>query len=209
MSTPPSGVIPDSPACTTASRHDPTARIREHFDRLVRLIEEIDPKEVAVLVDVLDAARRDERTVYTLGNGGSAATALHLANDLSRMTRDAEPPLRTLCLAGNVSTFSALANDFGYDQAFARQLESWVQPGDVVLAISGSGASPNCVEAVTRAHQRGASTLGLLGFDGGPLKPLCDHCVLVPSRDYPSLEDAHLAIGHALALGLADRMETS
>lgn len=209
MSIPPVGIIPDSKTSDTDRRHDATPRIRAHFERLARLIEQIDPEDVAALAEIVDAARRNGRTVFTLGNGGSAATALHLTNDLSRMTREARPPLRTSCLAGNISTFSALANDFGYDQAFAQQLDSWVQAGDVVLAISGSGASPNCIEALTRARRLGASTLGILGFDGGPLKPCCDRYVLVPSEDYPSLEDAHLAIGHALALGVAGRATSS
>lgn len=89
-----------------------------------------------------------------------------------------------------------MANDFGYEQVFVRQLKSLARPGDAVLGISGSGRSPNCVEALRYAREIGCSGLGLLGFDGGLMKKLCDTWVHVPSYDYLEVEDAHLAVGH-------------
>lgn len=176
--------------------------IEEYFSRVANLLLAVDPESVTALVQALSAARDAGRTVFTFGNGGSAATAMHLANDLANTARPGYPPLRTICLNGNMSLFSCLANDFGYEQVFVRQLATLLQPGDVLIGISVSGNSANCVSALSFAQRRNAVTVGLLGFDGGRMKSLCDHSVHVACDDYLSVEDVHMAVCHAVARAL-------
>lgn len=181
---------------------DAIGLVRTHLLTVGGLLQDLRESDVAALVRALEQARDDGRTVFTMGNGGSAATALHMANDLSRATRPGHSPLRVVCLCANVSYLSGLANDYGYDQVFVRQLHGLVQPGDVLIGISASGNSANCVEALAHGRQHGAVTLSLLGFDGGRMRELSDHYVHVPSHDYLPVEDAHLVVAHALARGL-------
>ncbi|HKV11587.1 MAG TPA: SIS domain-containing protein [Thermoanaerobaculia bacterium] len=192
------------PDRTTIRRTRAGSSVADHLSRVADLLREVDSEAVASLVYALEAARGAGRTVFTLGNGGSAATALHLANDLAATARPGRPPLKVVCLNANVSLFSCLANDFGYDQVFVRQLAPLLAPEDVVFGISASGDSENCVNALSFARRRGAVTAGLLGFDGGRMKALCDHAVHVPCNDYLSVEDVHLAVCHALARALRD-----
>ncbi len=176
--------------------------LRTHLLTVGRLLQNLRESDLADLVRALEKARDEGRTVFTMGNGGSAATALHMANDLSRATRPGCPPLRVICLSANVSHLSALANDHGYDQVFVRQLVDLVRPGDVLIGISVSGSSANCVNALAYGRQAGAVNLSLLGFDGGRMKALSDHCVHVSSHDYLPVEDVHLVVAHALARAL-------
>lgn len=183
----------------------PTPRndlIETHLAVVTDLLRSLRTEAIADLVRALEAVRETGGTVFTLGNGGSAATALHLANDLARATPPGRPPLRVVCLAGNVSLLSALANDFGYEDVFVRQLAGVLKPGDAVIALSVSGRSPNCVKALAHAREQGAVTLGLLGSDGGRMKDLCDYAVHVPCGDYLPVEDVHLVVCHALARAL-------
>jgi D-sedoheptulose 7-phosphate isomerase len=174
----------------------------DHLSRVANLLDAVSRAEIRAMAEALDRARRSGDTVFLLGNGGSGATALHLGNDLARTARPGVPALRAHCLVGNPSLVSALANDFGYDQVFVRQLKVLCRPTDVVLGISGSGKSANCLAALEHARAIGAATLGLLGFDGGPMKRLCDLSVHVPSYDYLEIEDAHLSIAHSLVHSL-------
>lgn len=176
--------------------------IDEYFSSVANLLRAVDPESVTALVQALAEARDAGRTVFTFGNGGSAATAMHLANDLTNTARPGHPPLRAICLNGNMSLFSCLANDFGYEQVFIRQLATLLQPGDVLFGISASGNSANCVNALSFARRRNAVTLGLLGFDGGRMKALCDHSVHVACDDYLSVEDVHMAVCHAVSRAL-------
>lgn len=176
--------------------------VRGHLSAVVQLIQDIHQPDVAALIAGLEKARSERRTVFLMGNGGSAATALHMANDLARATRPGIPPFHVTCLSGNVSHLSGLANDYGYDQVFVRQLTDLVEPGDVVFGISASGNSMNCVNALTYGRQQGAVTLSFLGFDGGRMKALSDLSVHVPCPDYLLVEDVHLMLAHCLARAL-------
>jgi D-sedoheptulose 7-phosphate isomerase len=142
-------------------------------------------------------------TVFVLGNGGSAATAAHFACDLAKGTRtEGAPPFRVVTLTDNSATFSAWANDTSYERVFAAQLEGWVQPGDVVVAISGSGNSPNVLAAVEVARAAGATTLALSGRSGGSLRLLADLTICTPADPIEQVEDAHLAVGHSLCVAI-------
>ena len=179
------------------SAHSYTARV-------AKLVRQVPPESIAAVAQQINASRLARRTVFTMGNGGSATTALHMTNDLSNATNGTASPVatRAICLNANISLFSALANDRGYEEVFTQQLSCLLREGDIVIGISASGNSPNCVNGLKYARQRGSITVGLLGFDGGLMKGLCDYFIHVPCHDYRLVEDVHLAISHALSFCL-------
>lgn len=152
----------------TAPAQQIIARYLRDFEQLLR---KVDIVAVERVVDLLRAARDRGGTIYIAGNGGSAATASHWANDLGKATKIAGRGwIRVMCLSDNTPWLTALANDEGYERAFAGQLENFAGPGDVFIAISASGNSPNLVHAADLSNERGLVTIALLGFDGGALK---------------------------------------
>jgi D-sedoheptulose 7-phosphate isomerase len=154
---------------------------------------------IDAVVDVLIRAHQSERFIYVMGNGGSAANAEHFVNDLGKGEARGFPRrFKILSLASNLPLLTAWANDTHYEHVFAEQLRNFVGRGDVVLAISGSGNSRNVLNALELARERGAVTVGLTGSDGGKLKSLCDHCVIVPSDNMQHIEEMHLVVLHAI-----------
>lgn len=148
-----------------------------------------------------------DRTVYVFGNGGSAALASHCACDLGKGTViNGNRRFRVLALTDNIPLMTAWANDACYDDIFAEQLTPLINKGDVALAISGSGNSPNVLKALSVAREAGAFTIGLTGFKGGKMKPLCDLCVVVPSDSMQIIEDLHVSVGHSIFVSLRSRM---
>lgn len=138
-------------------------------------------------------------TILTCGNGGSAATASHFAGDVTKATRHPlRNPVRALCLSDNVTALTAWANDTTYGQALCEQLRSLGRPGDVFLPISGSGNSPNVLQAAVEARRQKMLMLALCGSGGGQLAAMADVAVVVPSDEMPAIEDVHLAICHVL-----------
>ncbi|MGH7926368.1 MAG: D-sedoheptulose-7-phosphate isomerase [Candidatus Binatia bacterium] len=190
-----------------AARQLATEFVQEFLDLLSR----IDLDEIERVFHILRKARDHGGTIYLAGNGGSASTASHWANDLGKATKASQQnPIRVISLTDNVSWLTALANDEGYERAIAGQLENFAQPGDVLAVISASGNSPNLVRAVEMAHARGVVTVGLLGFDGGALKSMVDASLLLPSRKgaYGLVESGHGLLCHILSACLAaDRAE--
>jgi D-sedoheptulose 7-phosphate isomerase len=178
--------------------------------RAAELVRQVPSDSIAAIAQQLNATRLALRTIYTMGNGGSATTALHMTNDLSNATNGTASTVaaRAICLNANISLFSALANDLGYEEVFARQLHCLLREDDVVIGISASGNSPNCVNGLKYARERGAVTIGLLGFDGGIMKSLCDYFIHVPCNDYRLVEDVHLAISHCLSFCLMNAANT-
>jgi D-sedoheptulose 7-phosphate isomerase len=165
------------------------------------LLANLDSGQVAGLIERLEQARRDSRTVFVIGNGGSAATASHMANDLGLCGDDTNGgPLRVLALTDGIPLMTAIANDSGYERIFVRQLEVHYRPGDVLIAISASGNSPNLLVAAEWVKGRGGEVIGLLGFDGGRLNALCDHAVVVRTAtgEYGPVEDVHMVLDHLL-----------
>jgi D-sedoheptulose 7-phosphate isomerase len=137
--------------------------------------------------------------VYLLGNGGSAATASHMTNELNKQCMvEGRPRFRAVCLADNAPTIMAWANDTDYANVFAEQLANHVEADDVVVAFSTSGNSPNVLRALELARAAGAHTIGLTGRHGGRLRELVDCCIAVPSDDIGHQEDAHLVVNHAI-----------
>jgi D-sedoheptulose 7-phosphate isomerase len=162
---------------------------------LSQVFARIDRDAIASFVAVLERARGEGATVFFCGNGGSAATASHFQNDLTRWRTD---PMKVVSLTDNVAVITALGNDYGYDRIFVMQLEPLLAEGDVVVAISASGNSPNVVKAIEFANERKATSVGLTGFDGGRLGELCEIHVHVPSArgEYGPVEDAHMVLDH-------------
>ncbi len=158
------------------------------------------------LVEILKLVRQawlEKHNIFIFGNGGSAATASHMVCDLIKNTRQPDRPrLKVIGLADNMPTFSAYANDEGYDQVFAEPLESLGEAGDLAIAISGSGNSPNVLRAVQTARRKGITTIGLTGFAGGKLKDLVDVCLIAPSNSIEHVEDLHMVIDHLLTNAL-------
>jgi D-sedoheptulose 7-phosphate isomerase len=153
--------------------------------------------DIRAVIAVLQDARFNDRQVFIMGNGGSAATASHFACDLGKGTSVPDlPRFRVIALTDNTALFSAYANDFGYECVFAEQLSNLLQERDVVIGISGSGNSPNVLRAFEMARQRRATTVGFTGFDGGKMKGRVDLCVVVPSSCMEQVEDVHLILEH-------------
>ena len=184
----------------------PADQARDYVAGLTQMLKAVPSDAIAQIARVLERARSEGRTVVLFGNGGSAANASHIALDLSKTTsRTGAARLRALALTDNVPLITAWANDVAYERVFAEQLDNLVGPGDVAIALSCSGTSPNVVMAVRRARERGATTIALTGFEGGHLKALVDICLVVPGEHMGRIEDTHLVIGHILTDVLAGR----
>jgi D-sedoheptulose 7-phosphate isomerase len=172
---------------------------RDYLKRLIAALEGMPMDAIDSLSETLYRAYSDGKQVFILGNGGSASTASHMAADLGKNTIGPNMRrFRIMSLNDNIPLLTALSNDLGYENMFAEQLQNLIQPGDVLIVISGSGKSPNVLRAMEYAQSRSADVIALLGFDGGPAAGLADLSVLVESNDYGVVEDAHLIINHIL-----------
>ncbi|HZA56273.1 MAG TPA: SIS domain-containing protein [Candidatus Udaeobacter sp.] len=176
------------------------------------LLHQIDMNALERIVQHLRNARDSGATIYVAGNGGSAATASHWANDLGKATKAAgRAPMRVMSLSDNISWLTALANDEGYERVFSGQLENFARAGDVLIVISASGNSPNLIRAVELARRLGVVTIGFLGFDGGALKNRVDEYLWLHTEKgaYGLVESGHALICHILTDCLAlERVET-
>jgi D-sedoheptulose 7-phosphate isomerase len=174
--------------------------LNEYRKRLVDVLQFIDMDEVAKLIDSLEAARADNRQIFVCGNGGSAATASHFATDLGKgASSGREKRFRVLALTDNLPWISALANDLSYSAVFVEQLKNYARPGDLLVAISGSGNSPNILSAVGWAKENGLITIGITGTPGGALVKLAEHPVCVGDSHMGRIEDAHFFLLHMIA----------
>jgi D-sedoheptulose 7-phosphate isomerase len=175
------------------------ARIRDYLDRLTTTLESMPAESIERLSEMLYRAYVDGKQVFTLGNGGSASTASHMAADLAKNTIGPNMRrFRIMSLNDNIPMLTALSNDLGYENVFAEQLQNLIQPGDVLIVLSGSGNSPNVVKAMEYARSQSAEVGALLGFGGGRAAELADISILVESSDYGVVEDAHLVLNHIL-----------
>jgi len=176
--------------------------LRQNVEALQSSLSALDLAELEKAAELIDEQCRQGNTVYCIGNGGSAATAAHLATDMffgRRLSGELRP--RAVSLVSNVPLMTALANDVGYEDVFVEQLNGLFNKGDVVIGISASGNSENVLRAVDFARANGGSAVGLVGFDGGNLKKRCDIPVHVPTPlgAFELVEDVHHSICHMLA----------
>jgi D-sedoheptulose 7-phosphate isomerase len=190
--------------------------VGDYLERLCLELARVDQNGVRRLAELIYQAWENEKFVFLFGNGGSATAASHLAEDLGKSCVAEEAVncrsdktyrrLKTLSLTDNVGWLTALANDFGYEQVFVQQLMHYAQPGDLVVAISGSGNSPNVLAAVDWANRHGLVTFGLTGFDGGRLKQLQQAGLHVALDDMAMVESIHLAVCHWVVGDLCGRI---
>jgi D-sedoheptulose 7-phosphate isomerase len=183
--------------------------IRSYLDRLLKTLDGMPVDDIARLSEMLYRAYSDGKQVFILGNGGSASTASHMAADLGKNTIGPNMRrFRIMSLNDNIPLLTALSNDLGYDNMFAEQLQNLIQPGDVLIVISGSGNSPNVLKAMEYAQSRSAQVAALLGFGGGKASGLSDLNVVIDSDDYGVVEDAHLIVNHILVEHFRQRLAT-
>jgi D-sedoheptulose 7-phosphate isomerase len=182
--------------------------LEQYLDRVRDTLELLPIVDLARVGEELLRARSEGKTVYLLGNGGSAATAGHAVADWVKPNKTSDSGgIRTMSLVDNVSLLTAWANDTSFDDAFAAQLESLLNRGDVVVALSGSGNSRNVLRAVETAGRAGAVTIGFSGFNGGMLSRAVDINVIVPCDTQGMIEDLHMMLVHALTSVLAHSAE--
>ncbi len=173
-----------------------------------RLVGELPTDQLKGLTDRLLAAYDEGRQVFLLGNGGSASTCSHIVNDLQKCVFLAgNKTFKVMSLTDNVALMLAWANDTSFDNIFAEQLRPWVQAGDLVFCVSGSGNSPNVLRAASLAREAGAYVVGLAGYEGGKLLPLVDEAVVVRSDNMQRIEDCHMIVLHLLFWRMLQEVE--
>jgi D-sedoheptulose 7-phosphate isomerase len=179
-----------------------------YVDGLTTLLQELDPDAIDRIGSVLWEAYRDDRSIFIIGNGGSAATASHFACDLAKgATVPGKRRVRATSLTDNVALMTAIGNDIGYEKLFTEQIANLASAGDVLVAISASGNSPNVVDALRWARDNGLVTVALLGFDGGKAATIAEHPAIAESRNYGLVEDFHLIFEHAMSQWLRQKIE--
>jgi D-sedoheptulose 7-phosphate isomerase len=201
--------VPNQPSTDSAGApfSPEVTRSKTYFLRVGSVLRRLPFALIDQVTDALWSAYVEGKTVYVFGNGGSAALASHCACDLGKGTViNGNRRFRVLALTDNVALMTALANDISYDGIFAEQLTPLVEKGDIALAISGSGNSPNVLKALQVAREAGALTIGLTGFQGGKMRPLCDLCVIIPSDNMQVIEDLHVSVNHSVFTSLRSRM---
>lgn len=187
--------------------------LSRYLTELRTVLDKLPLPEISQAADILFECYQADHTVFTFGNGGSGALASHLVADFGKGTHFPGPTelstvrrLKAMAVTDNMPMITAWSNDTHYDDVFMRQIENFLQPGDVAMAISGSGNSRNVIKALEYARSAGATTIGLGGFGGGKMKELLDCPIIVPSNSMQQVEDAHLIIGHMIFLNLRSRI---
>ena len=177
--------------------------IHQYLSELKNEINHLPVEQIEAIVTVLQKAREEGRRIFLMGNGGSAATASHFASDLNKgANASGQRRFKAMAFTDNIPVMTAWGNDSAYADIFREQVENHVEPGDIVIGISGSGKSPNVVTAMELAKKKGAYTIALTGMGGGRVKDIADLCLIVPSDSMERIEDVHLAIEHSITVCL-------
>ena len=173
--------------------------IKEYLQRVKDTIDLIPTEDLSNVMNILNNARDEKRTVFICGNGGSASTASHYCCDFNKgISSLQQSKFRFICLSDNIPTMMAYANDFDYSRIFVGPLENLMSPGDYVIGISGSGNSSNVIKAIEYANSIGGVTIGITGYDGGIMKQICKHNVHIPVMDMQIAEDIHMVLDHCM-----------
>ena len=193
--------------------------IQNYLSEVRKVAETISVVDIDRAIELLFEAWKNGSQVFTCGNGGSASTATHFACDLSKTTIvNGKKRFKAYCLNDNIPLMSALINDEGFDNLFYEQLKNLFHEGDVLVCISVHGGvgrdkvglwSQNLLRAMKCAKDMGGKTMGLSGFDGGPMKEIADACIVVPINSTPQVESFHLALGHLICACLRQKIEES
>ncbi len=193
---------------------DKASFAHEYFAGLKAVMDRVDLGQVASFIAELERAYQDDRQVFIIGNGGSAGTASHMACDLAKTVLGRRPDrgkrrFRVMSLTDNVPLITAIGNDVGYEHVFTEQLAVFARRGDLLVAITGSGNSPNVVNAVRTAREMGLRTTGMLGFDGGEVLPMLDTPLLIPDFSYGFVEDLHMVLDHLVTAYFTGQLAAS
>jgi D-sedoheptulose 7-phosphate isomerase len=187
----------------------PLEQIRASLEALAGLAARVSAdqaEEIAAIADRYESALRSGGTLFFAGNGGSAADAQHLATEYVVRYQTTRPAMRAVALTTDTSLLTACANDLGFDEVFARQVEALADPGDVLVLHSTSGESPNVIRAAQAARARGVTVVAFLGKGGGHLKELADVALVIPADDTARIQELHLAIEHVICDLVEDRL---
>lgn len=190
---------------------DPARFATAYFDYLGKVLQSIDCQQITHFIRTLLDARERMVTLFFIGNGGSATTASHFANDLGLGTRCLDKPFRAISLTDNQALITAIGNDFGYEEIFVQQLRLLGKPGDVLIGISASGNSQNILNAFAHAKANGIKTVALTAFDGGKMRAVADESIHVPTeaKEYGPAEDAHMILDHLVTAYLMRAVTTA
>jgi D-sedoheptulose 7-phosphate isomerase len=175
-------------------------RVREHLGDHARVVAALDHESptIAAIAERMIACLAAGGCVFWAGNGGSAADSQHLASELVGRFERERRAIASIALTTDTSALTAIGNDLGFERVFARQLEALGKPGDLLMAISTSGTSPNVIRAAEAARDLRMTVVGLSGLVGGELKDAADVCLLVPARNTARIQEAHILVGHIL-----------
>jgi D-sedoheptulose 7-phosphate isomerase len=173
---------------------------KSYFSYLKEIFDKINLSEVRLFVELILAARESGATIFFIGNGGSASTASHFANDLAFGTNEYEKPFKVMSITDNVAVLTALGNDYGYDEIFVRQLKVYGKKGDILVGISASGNSQNIINAFEYAPTSDIKTVALTAFCGGKMREIADYNIHIPTdeKEYGPAEDLHMILDHLI-----------
>lgn len=181
--------------------------IVDYLDGVKECLGSIREEDVRPIVEIILDAYTKGKSIFILGNGGSASTASHFAFDLCKGTAiEGKPRLKAISLTDNVALMTAISNDIDFASIFKEQLVTLLSEGDVAICISASGNSPNVLEAAKYASSKGGLVIGFIGFGGGKLKDLVDKKIVFSSEDYGQVEDAHMVLAHLISNEVGKRM---
>jgi D-sedoheptulose 7-phosphate isomerase len=184
------------------------AYIQRYLEELRDILDRLPQDQIAQIITTLKQARSERKQIFLIGNGGSAGTASHFTNDLLKGTAtEGEPRMKAIALTDNIPTMLAYANDCGYETIFAEQLDALAEPGDLLIAFSGSGRSPNVIRALDLARGRGLTTIGFTGRDGGDMRERCDICLIASCQPMEQIEDVHVVLTHLIYSAIRDQAE--
>ncbi len=184
--------------------------LKVYISELQKTIDILPLDQILKAAERIDQARLEGRTIFTMGNGGSSATASHMACDFAKNTRDPEiPAIRAICLSDSTPTLTAFANDEGYETVFAEPLKALAVPGDVLIAISGSGNSPNILRGLKAAKALGVTTIGLSGFKGGKMISMVDIPINIDTDSIERVEDVHMICDHLLTMVMRESHQSA
>jgi D-sedoheptulose 7-phosphate isomerase len=185
------------------------ASVTIYFTELEQMLRDISQAHLHAVFSLLEDAYHHGHRVFIMGNGGSAATASHFALDLAKNTiTPGAPRLKAISLTDHVPLITAWSNDTAYEHIFEEQLANMIEPGDVVIGISTSGNSPNVINALRLAKQTHATTIGLLGANGGLIKTIVDAYILAPGKNIEQEEDAHMILAHVITRHMREMVQS-
>lgn len=185
-----------------------TSYAQRYLGQVASILYQLPEEPIAQIIKALREARLERRQIFLIGNGGSAATASHFTNDLMKSTvAEGKPRMKAIALTDSIPLLTAYANDCGYETVFAEQLDALAAPGDVLVAFSGSGRSPNVIRALDLARARDLTTLGITARDGGLMKERCDVCLVAPCQPMEQIEDVHAVLTHLISSAIRDDAE--